>query len=127
MNDAPALFHSQTHINLWRSSPLRSVSPHVVLIVVVAVLSVVIFFCYQRWRKARQEAEELEKKQHEEQMLLRLVKRQQVVKNKIKCLEEEYRQGNVSEEEYKRYLKGYKGQLAKLKFKLESLEEDINV
>jgi hypothetical protein len=113
---APA-FHNPGHLRMWSQSPLRSWDPHVFLIVMGAIIIAAIsYFSYFRMR-ARAEEKRLGADK-EESAFKNLMAKQKAIMDKILELEENFGDGNMSEEDYQAKLAAYKQHLVQVKMNL---------
>jgi hypothetical protein len=118
---APA-FHNPGHLRMWSQSPLRSWDPHVFLIVMGAIIIAAIsYFSYFRM-KARAEEKRLGADK-EESAFKNLMAKQKAIMDKILELEENFGDGNMSEEDYHAKLAAYKQHLVQVKMNLRQFVE----
>lgn len=118
---APA-FHNPGHLRMWSQSPLRSWDPHVFLIVMSAIIiAVMSYFAYFRM-KARAEEKRLGADK-EESAFKNLMAKQKAIMDKILELEENFGDGNLSEEDYQAKLAAYKQHLVQVKINLRQFVE----
>ncbi|MFB3160487.1 hypothetical protein ABLO26_03830 [Neobacillus sp. 179-J 1A1 HS] len=118
---APA-FHNPGHLRMWSQSPLRSWDPHVFLIVMGAIIIAAIsYFSYFRMR-ARAEEKRLGADK-EESAFKNLMAKQKAIMDKILELEENFGDGNMSEEDYQAKLAAYKQHLVQVKMNLRHFVE----
>nr|WP_263325764.1 hypothetical protein [Neobacillus sp. Marseille-Q6967] len=118
---APA-FHNPGHLRMWAQSPLRSWDPHVFLIVILAIIIASLsYFTYFRM-KARAEERRLGADKEEKAFKL-LMTKQKAILEKILELEENFNEGNISEEEYHTKLNAYKQHLVQVKMNLRQFVE----
>jgi hypothetical protein len=118
---APA-FHNPGHLRMWSQSPLHSWDPHVFLIVMAAIIIAALsYFAYFRM-KARAEEKRLGADK-EENVFKNLMAKQKAIMDKILELEENYDDGNLSEEDYKAKMTAYKQHLVQVKMNLRQFVE----
>jgi hypothetical protein len=118
---APA-FHNPGHLRMWSQSPLRSWDPHVFLLVMGAIIIAAIsYFSYFRMR-ARAEEKRLGADK-EESAFKNLMAKQKAIMDKILELEENFGDGNMSEEDYQAKLAAYKQHLVQVKMNLRHFVE----
>lgn len=118
---APA-FHNPGHLRMWAQSPLRSWDPHVFLIVMVAIIIAALsYFGYFRM-KARAEEKRLGADK-EEKAFKNLMAKQKAILEKILELEENFDDGNISEDDYQAKLAAYKQHLVQVKMNLRQFVE----
>ncbi|MFB3165983.1 hypothetical protein P5G62_002370 [Neobacillus sp. 179-C4.2 HS] len=118
---APA-FHNPGHLRMWSQSPLRSWDPHVFLIVMGAIIIAAIsYYSYFRMR-ARAEEKRLGADK-EESAFKNLMAKQKAIMDKILELEENFGDGNMSEEDYQAKLAAYKQHLVQVKMNLRHFVE----
>jgi hypothetical protein len=118
---APA-FHNPGHLRMWSQSPLRSWDPHVFLIVMGAIIIAAIsYFSYFRMR-ARAEEKRLGADK-EESAFKNLMAKQKAIMDKILELEENFCDGNMSEDDYQAKLAAYKQHLVQVKMNLRHFVE----
>jgi hypothetical protein len=118
---APA-FHNPGHLRMWSQSPLRSWDPHVFLIVMAAIIIAALsYFAYFRM-KGRAEEKRLGADK-EENAFKNLMAKQKAIMDKILELEENYDDGNLSEEDYKAKMNAYKQHLVQVKMNLRQFVE----
>jgi hypothetical protein len=118
---APA-FHNPGHLRMWSQSPLRSWDPHVFLIVMAAIIIAALsYFAYFRM-KARAEEKRLGADK-EENAFKNLMAKQKAIMDKLLELEENYNDGNLSEEDYKAKMNAYKQHLVQVKMNLRQFVE----
>ncbi|NYE04983.1 hypothetical protein F4694_001732 [Bacillus niacini] len=118
---APA-FHNPGHLRMWSQSPLRSWDPHVFLIVMGAIIIAAIsYFSYFSMR-ARAEEKRLGADK-EESAFKNLMAKQKAIMDKILELEENFGDGNMSEEDYQAKLAAYKQHLVQVKMNLRHFVE----
>jgi hypothetical protein len=118
---APA-FHNPGHLRMWSQSPLRSWDPHVFLIVMAAIIIAALsYFAYFRM-KARAEEKRLGA-DTEENAFKNLMAKQKAIMDKILELEENFDDGNLSEEDYQAKLSAYKQHLVQVKMNLRQFVE----
>lgn len=118
---APA-FHNPGHLRMWSQSPLRSWDPHVFLIVMGAIIiAAMSYFAYFRM-KARAEEKRLGADK-EESAFKNLMAKQKAIMDKILELEENFGDGNMSEEDYQAKLAAYKQHLVQVKINLRQFVE----
>jgi mannitol-1-phosphate/altronate dehydrogenase len=107
---------------MWSQSPLRSWDPHVFLIVMGAIIIAAIsYFSYFRM-KARAEEKRLGADK-EESAFKNLMAKQKAIMDKILELEENFGDGNMSEEDYQAKLAAYKQHLVQVKMNLRQFVE----
>jgi len=115
-------FHNPGHLRMWSQSPLRSWDPHVFLIVMAAIIIAALsYFAYFRM-KARAEEKRLGADK-EENAFKNLMAKQKAIMDKILELEENYDDGNLSEEDYKAKMNAYKQHLVQVKINLRQFVE----
>jgi hypothetical protein len=118
---APA-FHNPGHLRMWSQSPLRSWDPHVFLIVMGAIIiAAMSYFTYFRM-KARAEEKRLGSDK-EESAFKNLMAKQKAIMDKILELEENFGDGNMTEEDYQAKLAAYKQHLVQVKINLRQFVE----
>jgi hypothetical protein len=118
---APA-FHNPGHLRMWAQSPLRSWDPHVFLIVMAAIIITALsYFAYFRM-KARAEEKRLGADK-EENAFKNLMAKQKAIMDKILELEENFDDGNLSEEDYRAKMTAYKQHLVQVKMNLRQFVE----
>jgi hypothetical protein len=118
---APA-FHNPGHLRMWSQSPLRTWDPHVFLIVMGAIIIAALsYFTYFRM-KARAEEKRLGADK-EESAFKNLMAKQKAIMDKILELEENFGDGNMTEEDYLAKLAAYKQHLVQVKMNLRQFVE----
>lgn len=118
---APA-FHNPGHLRMWAQSPLHNWDPHVFLIVMSAIIIAGISsFTYFRM-KARAEERRLSADKEEKAFKL-LMTKQKAIMDKILELEENFDDGNMTEEDYNKKLNAYKHHLVQVKMNLRQYVE----
>jgi hypothetical protein len=118
---APA-FHNPGHLRMWAQSPLKTFDPHVFLIVMAAIIIAALsYFGYFRM-KARAEEKRLGADK-EESAFKNLMAKQKAIMDKILELEENFGDGNMSEEDYQAKLAAYKQHLVQVKINLRQFVE----
>lgn len=119
VDSAPA-FHNPGHIRLWEQSPFSGIDAHLFLVIVIGVpVGVLIWYLLKR-RKGQQSKTDLER---EEEVFQRFMIREKFLKEKLVELEQQYSEGNVSEEDYKQQLELYKKKLLEVRMKLKQFTE----
>ena len=115
-------FHNPGHLRIWAQSPLRTFDPHVFLIVMAAIIIAALsYFGYFRM-KARAEEKRLGADK-EESAFKNLMAKQKAIMDKILELEENFGDGNMSEEDYHAKLAAYKQHLVQVKINLRQFVE----
>ncbi|MEH7009868.1 hypothetical protein V7087_03485 [Neobacillus niacini] len=118
---APA-FHNPGHLRMWAQSPLRSWDPHVFLIVMGAIIIAALsYFAYFRMKAIAEEKRLGADK--EESAFKNLMAKQKAIMDKILELEENFGDGNMSEEDYQAKLAAYKQHLVQVKMNLRQFIE----
>lgn len=118
---APA-FHNPGHLRMWSQSALHSWDPHVFIIVMAAIIIAALsYFTYFRL-KARAEEMRLGADK-EESAFKNLMAKQKAIMDKILELEENFGDGNMSEEDYQAKLAAYKQHLVQVKINLRQFVE----
>jgi hypothetical protein len=118
---APA-FHNPGHLRMWAQSPLHRFNPHVFLIILLAIIIAgTSYYAYFR-RKAKLEDERLGADKEEKAFKL-LMAKQKAIMDKIIELEENFGDGNLSEEEFHSKLEAYKLHLVQVKLNLRNFVE----
>ncbi|MEH7111871.1 hypothetical protein V7124_05735 [Neobacillus niacini] len=115
-------FHNPGHLRMWAQSPLKTFDPHVFLIVMAAIIIAALsYFGYFRM-KARAEEKRLGADK-EESAFKNLMAKQKAIMDKILELEENFGDGNMSEEDYQAKLAAYKQHLVQVKMNLRQFVE----
>ncbi|MFP7297687.1 hypothetical protein [Neobacillus niacini] len=118
---APA-FHNPGHLRMWAQSPLRSWDPHVFLIVMAAIIIAALsYFTYFRMKAIAEEKRLSADK--EENVFKSLMAKQKAIMDRILELEENFDEGNMSEEDYQAKLSAYKQHLVQVKMNLRQFVE----
>ncbi|MEH7249672.1 hypothetical protein V7114_23180 [Neobacillus niacini] len=115
-------FHNPGHLRIWAQSPLRSWDPHVFLIVMAAIIIAALSYFGYFKIKARAEEKRLGADK-EENAFKNLMAKQKAIMDKILELEENFDDGNMSEEDYQAKLAAYKQHLVQVKMNLRQFVE----
>ncbi|MCF6095160.1 hypothetical protein L1765_14445 [Microaerobacter geothermalis] len=114
-------FHNPGHIRVWYQSPLRSMNPHIFLIIlgVVVISGIALYIRYRMMEQERLEASRNEKDDLFDKLLLK----QKVLMQKIVEMDEAHQKGNIPESVYRDKRNAYKEQLIHVKLQLRELTE----
>ncbi len=111
-------FHNPGHLRMWYSSPLRSFDPHLFTAILLLILIAGIgwYFYFQMKHRA---SEEKVATNNDENVFQELVVKQKVILNKLLELEEMYKKGNLTDEEFEKKAVLYREHLVKVKMELQ--------
>lgn len=115
-------FHSQGHIQRWDNSPLSAQNPHLWTAMVLTVFASGGVFTAMYIRKRRREAKGNPADQFN-QYLNELKTREERLTKKFQEADRKYRSGEITEVDYKRFLKSYEENLTKIQGKIKEFEE----
>jgi len=112
-------FHSPGHIRFWNQSPFSGMNPHLFLFLVIVIpIGLIIYALFKRSQQSEEMTAQVDQ---EEELFQKLLKKQQILMNKIKDLEKQHMGGDVDDKTYNELREIYKQKLVKVKAKLKDL------
>lgn len=115
-------FHSQGHIQRWENSPLSAQNPHLWTAMLMTLFVCGGVFTTMYVRKKRREAK-VNPADSFHHYLSELKSREERLAKKFQEAERKYCSGEITEADYKRFLKSYEENLAKTQGKIKEIEQ----